>query len=211
MRDLRAKRNRLIQTINKYESHYTFSNKNEYLIISSGILSFIWNNWNNFWRDYFLSHINGGFYINNNPINKFFACDDKEALHYLCHLNGRYRNHNIGDRIRGSYQEITWGDYDKIVDIGSQLMLLQPINTHLSYMVSLISTYQSEIKHIQEIRNSFIHLNNETIDKLNNLRAYYIFDSNQSVIDILESNHIGSNKKCIYHILDNLKGFLMNL
>lgn len=211
MRDLRNRKKRVLEVLDKYENLYSFSNLEEYLVNSNGVLNFIWNNWNNWWRDYWLAHINGGYAINSTKLNKMFQYNDKQSLHYLCHLTGKFRRHNFGDSIIGTHQELTWGDYDRIEQIALELYSRHPHLTHLNYLLSLIGTYQTEIKHFQLIRNSFIHLNNESVNKLNSIKAYYVFGSDQKLIQILESNHINSNRKCINHLVDNMRGLIINI
>lgn len=211
MRYLRDKKNRFLQVLDKYENLYKHTNKEEYLIVSNGILNFIWNNWNNLWRDYWLAHINGGFYIDSLSLNKIYKYNDKQSLHYLCYLSGKFGRHITGQSITGSHQEITWGDFDKIEKIANEMYILFPHLTHINYLLSLIGTYKNEIQQFQLIRNSFIHLNNESIKKLETIRSHYIFTPDQTLIEILESKHISSNKKCINHLIDNMRGLIINL
>lgn len=211
MRDLKTRKKRLLEILDKYENLYKHSTAEEYLVNSNGILNFIWNNWNNWWRDYWLAHINGGYYIDSTLLTKKFNYNDKQALHLLCHFSGKFKNHNHGDAIVGTHQEVTWGDYDKIEIIALKLYSRYPHLSNLNYLLSLIGTYKTEIKHFQLIRNSFIHLNNESIYKLNSIKSYYIFNPNQNLIEILESKHITSNKKCINHLIGNMKGLIINL
>ncbi|MCZ2085216.1 MAG: hypothetical protein LC112_13180 [Flavobacteriales bacterium] len=211
MRYLRDKKNRFLQVLNKYENLYKHTSKEEYLIVSNGILNFIWNNWNNLWKDYWLAHINGGIYIDSVSLHKIYNYNDKQSLHYLCYLSGKFTKHNAGQSIIGTHQEITWGDFDKIEKIANEIYTLFPHLTHINYLLSLIGTYKNEIQQFQLIRNSFIHLNNENMKKLDSIRSHYIFTPDQSLIEILESTHISSNKKCINHLIDNMRGLIVNL
>lgn len=211
MRVLNKKKKRFLQSLDKYESIYKFNNKEEYLIISNGILNFIWNVWCNFWRDYWLSHINGGYYFDHSKLNKLKRYNDKQAIHYLCHLAGKFSSHSPGQSIIGNHLEITWGDYNKIEDIALKLLVIDPSLTHLNYLLGIIPNYKIEINHFQQIRNSFIHLNNENIKKLDIIKPYYIFNNNQDAIEILESNHLNSGDICFFHLTNHLRGLVMNL
>lgn len=212
MRDLRLKRKRFIENVETYKLFYKSSPQQDYIINSSGILNFIWNSWNNFWRDYWLAHINGGYYFDRSRLNKHFPnYNDKQSCHFLCHLSGKIKNHNVGDALVGSHQEITWGDYDKIIDIATKLSSIQPTNTHLQILPTILASYQTEIQHFQKIRNSFIHLNNEKMFDLNNIQSYYIFRSGQKNIEILDAVNMVSNLNCFDHLTSHISGVVTNL
>ncbi|MDR6733477.1 hypothetical protein J2X77_000318 [Sphingobacterium sp. 2149] len=212
MRKLRDKRNRLVNLISKYELNYKKTTQEEYLVTASGVINVIWNNWNNYWREFMLSHINGGFYIDNTRLVKQFPYNDNVAICYLCYLHkNTVHRHTPSHTLSGSHLELTWGDIDKIEDMLFKLLNQFPVNRHLNYVLSLVGSYKTEIKHFQKIRNGFIHLNNSKILDFQNLRSHYLFSSSHKPIDIIESIHMGSNDRCMNHLLNNMRGFLIQL
>jgi len=209
MVDLSKKRIRYIEICRNYVELYQFSNAKEQQVISSGILNFIWNSWNHFWREYWICHISGGLDFNRNRIPGIFPhYNEKQCCHYLLYKLGKKRVHNNGDCIIGSFQEATWGDPNIIQRIAFELI---PAYPKMSNLLSILSSYQKEIEHFQKIRNSFIHLNNDNINGLNSISGYYIFNTSQSLIDILDSKSIINNSKCFDHLNENMKGLLLNI
>lgn len=209
MRDLSHRRERFYSITEDYSSLYLYSNQQEQLAISAGVLNFIWNSWNNFWREFFIAHVSGGLDLVQNPIKPIYPdYRDKQACHYLLYACGKRSSHYIGDSILGVYQEATWGDPAVIAKIATHLI---PHHSNMNYLLAILGLYQTTIEHFQKIRNSFIHLNNENIFYLNQLTGHYSFSSNQNLIDILESTNISSTTRCFDNLIDNMNGMLTNL
>lgn len=209
MRDLSHRRERFYSITEDYSSLYLYSNQQEQLALSAGVLNFIWNSWNNFWREFFIAHVSGGLDLDKNPITPIHPdYRDKQACHYLLHACGKRKLHNIGDSIAGVYQEVTWGDPAVIARIATHLI---PHHSNMNYLLGVLAIYQTTIEHFQKIRNSFIHLNNENIFYLNQLTGHYSFSPNQNLIDILESTNISSTTRCFDNLIDNMNGMLTNL
>lgn len=209
MRDLSHKRERFYQVTASYSSLYTYTNKKDQLTVTAGILNFVWNHWNNFWRDFWLAHASGGYdFLGNRivPIRNNYT--DKQSLHYLLYLCGKRRTHIIGDSLNSVHQEATWGDPAIIAHIATGMITHHP---YMNYVLGILSHYQTHIQHFQRIRNSFIHLNNENISHLNSLKPYYIFDTHHHLIDILETTEITTSIRCYEYLLDNMTGMLRNL
>jgi hypothetical protein len=209
MIDLSKKRVRYIEICNNYSDLYKYTTDKERNVISSGVLNFIWNSWNNFWRDYWICHVSGGIDFKKNQICGIYPkYSDKQSCHFLLYKLGKRRNHNIGDSISGSYQEATWGDPQVIQKIAFELINDYPTMTTL---LGLLSSYQNEIEHFQKIRNAFIHLNKDNVNGLNTLTGYYIFSTSQRLIDILESQSSASGTRCFDHLNESMKGLLLNI
>jgi len=208
MRNLDFKRQRFLSTTDNYSSLYYYSDQREKLTKTAGILNFLWNNWNNFWRDFWIAYISGGYDLKRNPIIPLFpSYTDKQSCYYLLSLCGK-RKSSPGATIVGNYNEPTWGDPTNIIKIAS---ILAPNFPYMTYVLGVLSHYQIQIIHLQKIRNSFIHLNNENIFNLNSLASYYTFNADQKIIDILEAKYLGTDIRCIDNIVDNLKGMIINL
>ena len=169
MRYLSHKRDRFIDVIVNYSPLYSYSNDREQLTLSAGVLNFIWNQWNNFWRDYWIAHVSGGFDFGNNPIPPIYHnYTDRQSCHYLLYACGKKNSHVLGSSINGSHQEATWGDPDIITNIATTML---PSHGNMSLLLGLLGHYKVFIQHFQKIRNSFIHLNNEKVFQLNSLAA----------------------------------------
>lgn len=209
MRDLSHKRERFYSVSNNYSLLYNYTNQREQLTISAGVLNFVWNHWNNFWREFWLAHVSGGTDFNGDPITPIYPnYTDKQSCHFLLYACGKRRNHNTSDTIIGVFQEATWGDPDIITNIATTLI---PNHTYMSYVLALLSHYNTILQHFQRIRNSFIHLNNENVYQLNSLTGYYTFAPNQRLIDILETINISTSNRCFDTLIDNMNGMLSNL
>jgi hypothetical protein len=210
MRLLSHKHRRFDDVIRYYSTFYTSTtNQKERLTLSIGVLNFIWNHWNNFWRDYWIAHVSGGYDLNNNPITSIHNnYTDKQCCHYLLYACGKRRNHNHGDAILGTYQEATWGDPTIITRIATTML---SHHTNMSYLLGLIGHYQIYIEHFQTIRNTFIHLNNENVYNLNSITGHYRFTSGQGLINILDTVEIYSSTRCFDNLLDNMTGLIDNL
>jgi len=209
MRDLAHKRDRFYNVASNYSALYSYTNDKEQLTLSAGVLNFIWNHWNNFWRDYWIAHVSGGFDVNGNRIIPIFnSYNDKQSCHYLLYACGKRNNHNPGSSIIGVHQEATWGDPNIISNIATTML---PHHSHMNYVLSLLGLYQTYINHFQRIRNSFIHLNNENINHLNSITGYYIFNTNHRLIDILETTEISTSIRCFDNLINNMTGLIQNL
>lgn len=210
MRLLAHKRRRFNDVIGHYSAFYTTAgSQKEQITLTVGVLNFIWNHWNNFWRDYWLAHVSGGLDLSNVPITPIYSnYSDKQSCHYLLHACGKRRTHNPGDFIIGTHQEATWGDPNIITGIATSISLHHP---NMTYLLGLIGHYQTYIGHFQTIRNTFIHLNNENVYNLNSLTGYYSFTANQGLLDILEATEIVTTTRCFDNLLDNMTGFIDNL
>ncbi|MFI8606450.1 hypothetical protein ACIGCP_18425 [Cellulophaga baltica] len=209
MLDLSKKRIRYLGICQNYSQLYRYSDDKEQQIVSSGVLNFIWNSWNNFWREYWICHISGGIDFSRNKITGIYPeYNDKQCCHFLLFKIGKKKNHNYGDSINGSYQEATWGDPQVIQKIAFELI---PTYPQMTTLLGVLSSYQTEIEHFQKIRNSFIHLNKDNVDGLSTISGYYIFNTSQRLIDILESQSSISGSRCFEHLNENMKGLLLNI
>lgn len=210
MINLKKKRDRLLDIIDKNKDLYSHSNKKEQLIISSSLLNIIWNSWSDFWRNYWIVYITGGLSISESKIiglhPEFDSCQ-------ACAFVNQFKRHPIITRYRHAdtipyYGEPNWGDPTTIINIASGL--ISQI-TDCNYLVSFISIYKIELEEFQKIRNTFIHLNKNTIKQLQNMQCNFIFTADQSIIDILDAKRIGNSNICFYSMLDNMSGLLNNL
>lgn len=207
--DLCKRRVRYIRTSESYAKLFKYSNDKEQHVVSSGVLNFIWNGWNNFWRDYWVCHVSGGIDFRKNPVyGPYPSYNDKQCCHFLLHKLRKIRHHNYGDAITGSYQEATWGDPKIIQKIAIEL---NPHYPNMTNLLATLSLYQRDIEHFQKIRNAFIHFNKDNVKNLNAISGYYIFSGSQRAIDILNSTSTRSSMRCFDHLNAEMRGFLLNI
>ncbi len=209
MIDLVHKKKRVIQSFDNYAQLYQYSNERERLSYSAGVLNSVWNLWNLFWREYWIAHVKGGINVNGIPLNPIYCqYNSKQSVHFLLYKLGKRRKHNFGDTISSIRQEPTWGDIRNVEKLANELI---PDHTHLSYLLGIIGYYKIYIQHFQEIRNCFIHLNNENVSSLKSIRPYYIYNSSQEILDILETKAIVNQIRCFDNLIDNMRGMIINL
>lgn len=119
MYSLRKRKIRFFQVSNLSISHYD-STENDQLkkfIVATGLLNHIWQNWNQFWRAYWIAHVIGGRDLQNNKITPLYAnLSEPEAVYYLLTLTGRKKKGSTGF-VRFSHEEITWGNLKTIQDL----------------------------------------------------------------------------------------------
>jgi len=211
MIDLRHKKQRIIQSLDNYHPLYqaNWEPERNKLSYTAGVLNSIWNVWNNFWREYWISHVIGGVYVNSLPIIPIYPnFYKKQAIFFLLIKLGRRNSSRLGNSINGTHEEPTWGDVKIIEKLAIELL---QHHSHLQQLLYLIGHYKIQVEHFQQIRNSFIHLNNENISKLKNIQGRYIFNSSQKLIDILEANILGGSETCFEYLIANMKGLVLNL
>ena len=109
------------------------------------------------------------------------------------------------------HKEPTWGDYDKIINIASNLSSNTALTIRMHYILALLPSYQDEIKDFQIIRNAFIHLNDGAIKELESLRNLYVFSTHSNVVNILNATRIGNTSPCFKSMTDNMIGVLNNI
>lgn len=211
MIDLRHKKQRIIQSLDNYHPLYqpNWEPARNKLSYTAGVLNSIWNIWNNFWREYWISHVVGGIYVNSSPLAPIHqSYSEKQAIFFLLIKLGKRNNSRMGDSINGRYQEPTWGDISIIEKLSIELLSNY---SHLQQLLNLIGYYRTKIEDFQQMRNSFIHLNNESISNLRSIQGRYVFSSSQKLIDILEAKILGGNETCFEDLVANMKGFILNL
>ncbi len=209
MRYLSHKRQRFLDSLKNVAIMYSYANQREQLLISAGVLNSIWNLWNNFWRDYWIAHVSGGYDFGNNIIHPLYnGYNDKQSCHYLLYACNKRSNHLFGATITGSHQEATWGDPNIISLIAIKMT---PHHGSMAHLSGILGYYQTHLQHFQRIRNTLTHLNNENVFHLNAIAGYYSFGADHRLIDILESVEISSSTRCFNNLINNMEGLVQNL
>ncbi len=167
-----------------------------------------------FWRNYWFFTIQGGvLYLDKTFFSGIYpAITMVQACAYAAHFRciPPKRNYRLGDSV-DFHKEPTWGDYDVIVNIATNLSYVPILSTRMNYLIALLPTYQNELKEFQKIRNAFIHLSEGAVKDLETLRPSYIFGYSNEVVNILNATRIGNISPCFKSMTDNMLGVLYNL
>ena len=224
--NLAKKRIKFLNSFSKSIVIYNYNsskNQKERLANSLAASNIIWNYWNNFWRYFWITHVKGGRYFDNSYIipityngRTLKKYKELESTHYLLSKIRKF-NHNFKGCFPNQQNErFTWGAYGSLEKMADALYRdnLNQLNSH-SHLKSFLNTlgnYKNQIEDFQIIRNSLIHLNQETISSLKNLiNTKYIIGNQMKLIDVLEMTEIYSQMKCFNYLTDNMIGFILNL
>ncbi len=176
--------------------------KNQFEI--DGVINFLWQAWNVYWRQYWISKYVGYYDIKNNYISRngiLFSNNENEIVFNILYQIGKRRN-PVGF-ISGSHQEPTWGSSNMITEIAIALNDVKVFST--------IGLYTQSIEHFQITRNSTIHLNKDT---MNNLRLrvlpYYSLSSIKRPTEVLYSTPLAGRNKTYNKWSNDLLGFIIN-
>ena len=201
---LYKKRNRFYQCADYTYSYYKTVSANN-IIITSGALNHIWNQWNSFWRSYFMLYAIGGYDCHNIKVGGFYNTlrqNQVACFYQRIKANQRY---TLGNDIP-FYRELTWGDPDVIVDLLSSSSVTIP---NSSYVIGLITMYKNEISDFQKIRNSFVHMNNMILNDMKRVvLPRYRLNRNQKIIEILYATSLNTGGECFRTLVDSLKSCL---
>jgi hypothetical protein len=156
-------------------------------ICLTGELNYVWNEWNEFWRYFWIAIFKGSFgTVDSTNIQKMTNHNESDVLFYIQKHLLEGKTSLVG--VLPSYKEKTWGDKQVIVDIAIKLRSLNTTNINaelaffdtghsssiienyfhsiVDYVISIFGCYGSEVKRLQDVRNYAIHLNQSTFDKM---------------------------------------------
>ena len=206
------------QAANGYKN---YSNR-ETLIYSSGLINLIWNRWNSFWRNYWIANVIGGIGLDKKKLLPLKLYADYSNLQVLCLMKDISNStgsikHKYGNSLKGGHEEITWGDAKKITNICSNLIkhssdfgLSTMQIDKLDLIISLLSTYKIYLDHCQQIRNTYMHLNEINIrDVLIPISSHYAFSGlKNNIINILGATHISDKTPCLVNISQHMTAMI---
>lgn len=201
-------------------------------ICLTGELNYVWNEWNQFWRYFWIAVFQGGFgKIDSTNIQKITNHDENNVLFYIQKHLLEGKPALIG--VLPSHKEKTWGDKQVIIDIAIKLQSLNTtnINTELlffnsgcpsstieiyfhsivDYVISIFGCYGSEVKRLQDVRNYAIHLNQFTFDKMKTQICPFYSLSISSIghpCDILDATSLTSNDFVYDLWLDDMQAII---
>lgn len=225
-------------SIADYTNKYFFDiQSNDYEIIEkkytvlSGLLNVLWHEWSEFWRHYWLTLFIGGKTFNQEESRKITSkIDEYEVLYYIKALSSCSGKYN--GCLNGSYQELTWGDIDKISDISFQLskiteevvenqmdffdsledvsLIVKKLTTNGTLIANAISTFGEPIKHLQATRNAAIHLSKDNFYKIKTevLPKYSLSTSDYChPTEVIYASYKSQNIALVYWI-DSMKAII---
>ena len=175
----------------------------------AGTINCIWQSWNRFWRQYWVSSFTGfidlsGAKCSGNGL--LISNSDSEIIYYLLYLLGK-RNRAAG-RIAGSFQEITWGTSDNIVDIA--LAISERCGRH-SHIPALASMFARSVNHLHLTRNCVIHLNSYNMRQLRSVVPFYSLSNIFHPTELLFTSEIGSSVDVYKKWIRDLQGYAYNI
>jgi hypothetical protein len=212
MYNVRKKYVKLISAFDKgvdflKEKNLSANPKEEYLF-RSGIINYIWQSWNQFWRAYWLAEIIGGIDIHNKKVNPYNpSLTENQAVYFL--LKG-----TVGGAYNPSLEK-SWGDYSIISNVarnmfkqdGKSIPTLS-ISIKALKISSVISLLGDSIKHIQAVRNYSVHMNEFNVKRLLKLKIYYHIPNFKYPTDFVFAVNKTDGKHAIMSWKDELFSFL---
>jgi len=205
---LRKKRARFSQISNSSLIYYNVADQDSdrKFILATGILNHIWQSWNHFWRAYWLAHLTGGYDCKNKKISPLrCGMSEPEALYHLLTLIGKKKAGSSGS-VKHSHEEATWGDIKIIQDLA--VYLATPTNNVINASTAA-SLFGLTVKHIQQVRNSQIHISMSNMVRLSSdVVPHYVISKPKYPHDIIEAKEISSGKIAINYWIENMNGFL---
>ncbi len=208
-----------------------WSEKKSFLYMS-GIVNFIWQIWGSFFRTFWLTHLLGGRNYDGTIIPpKFLGKSEEEILYFVNYLLKRNVPISIPKRKLFRHQEPTWGDIDKINTIASKFKqvtttqinsfcstvnqadiqkLTKDINNIGNTVLDVLSVLGNSPKHLQIVRNSSIHFNEEPNKEVMSLVPYYrikAMDLNYPT-DIIFAQKLDTGKEAIKVWLEEMVAFI---
>lgn len=186
-----------------------FNKKKNYLL-STGHLNFIWQLWSVYWRTFWLTHLLGGTNLFGQTIGgRWAGITENEAIYQIRHLltpMGMFAR-NTGS-IRGSYQEITWGDIRLISNV-SQVMYQIGLTTLSDRVDSALNAIGTTPKHFQHVRNCAVHLNKDTMEVIkNSVVPNYVISTVSYPTEILLAKDFNSGRLAIDSWKEDLIAFI---
>ncbi|HPG41456.1 MAG TPA: hypothetical protein PLP19_19550 [bacterium] len=200
---------KIYSTSQKSLDYFKLCNENSQknFIFASGVINFLWQSWNRFWRNFWLAYLLGGEDLKKQQIisvPSFSGKNEFEAIHYILYLIGKRKTPS--GMISASYQEPTWGDVDCITKISTNLS--EPgtdVDIIKIQVLNALSVLGDTPRHLQIVRNTSIHLNWENITNLHNrVLPFYAISNINYPTEILYSKEIRTSKIAIQHWVDDL-------
>lgn len=214
--------------IKSFQSSYVpLEQKNIWL---TGELNYIWNEWNLFWRYFWITIFNGSAgTIDSINIMQIASQNEGCVLNYAKFIHSPSQTKGFFNQITG-INEKTWGDKDVICQIAAHLTLLNAstiqsqnsffnsgfspvqIESYLhnisNHILSIFGCYGTEVKRLQLLRNKTVHLSNESFLEIKNIISinYSFPTSNFShPCDILFATSLTSDEFVFDMWLDEMK------
>jgi len=170
----------------------------QYKYLSMALLSQVWLKWSSFCRDVIISSCAGTTRRSGALVTSRGMENSWQRIAY--EINKRNQTTRpIGNRIHFKRHEPTWGD---VVVLLQALPILSPSN--VNELITGFGMPFNGPKHIQCVRNSCYHTNDETVNAVRNIMHYYTGTRMQHPIDLIWWND-NTGVNAIYSWLDELE------
>lgn len=176
MRSLKKPYRRFLSNLDKsrrrgieIESEYSRLTAWRLRILTEGLISDLWQDWNNFSRTVLLMSCQGCVTRNAAKIQRRNCDNSWQRIGYEAKRASQDKPAIRGSVNRSRRQEPTWGDTGKL------LKIIQGINpTNKSKLISAFGLSVSGPTHLQLVRNACAHKNEETIEAVRKISIHYI-------------------------------------
>lgn len=180
------------------------SEPKERFISATGVINHIWQSWNRFWRNYWLTFLYGGTNLCKRSLPVAIVprtLDEMSAISHFLVVSG------IRSRpLRGYFQEPTWGDIDFILKCALAANTLHPMSGFGTPVLNAFSVVGNTPKHFQIVRNASVHFCGHSMkDVQANIVPHYLISKLVYPTDIIFSKELVSKKQAINLWLDDLK------
>lgn len=138
--------------------------------VQEGLVSNIWQSWGNFCRDVLISSAKGTTTQGGIPVSSPHSALTSAEIKYFAMMLARKQTVKNIRASRGSHEEPTWGDVNKITLIANGLGL-----TNANTLAGAFSAAQT-IKDLQTCRNASAHFNETTVAEVRALSTRYNAD-----------------------------------
>ena len=169
-------------------------------LLTEGLISDLWQDWNNFARTVLFMSCQGCNTRNATKIRRR-PCDNSfQRIGYEAKRASQDRVIVPGQVNRFRSQEPTWGDMGKVVKI---ILGLNPTNKN-----RLISAFGLSVNgpmHLQLVRNACAHKNKETMDAVRKISIHYVSQPLQQPSELVWKLHKKNKTGALYSWISDLQ------
>lgn len=193
--------------------------KKQVYMQSAAVTNQIWQSWNSYWRNYWLTHFYGGMGLNSlipfNNLNINGASskmNEEEAIYLILkEANWNFNRYIVASKRVKHFQEPTWGDTKTITKIASAFISNQ-VGVQLAgdRVMAALSVLKDSPEDLQLVRNCSIHLSKASMLEVKaNLTPKYSISTFKYPTEILYSNRISTQPQmALIYWTDELVTFL---
>ena len=178
-------------------------------VTTTGVLNALWQAWNNLCKSYWKIFIYGGQLSHVSTILPFtyarrglVASDDEHLLYSFLYPTrpGYYQRQYHNQRIE-QYREPSWGRRDLLSQIATYYQNIYP---QIASLLGALSLAGNAIDHLQYVRNASVHINNASLEKLQQLAPFYSVRTMRYPSDYAFAVNIRTGKLAVEYWIDEL-------